>query len=105
MTTDKPKWWQSWIAYAFVGLILMVGPYVGGYFLLAEDSFVGESVNGNTVIARDFKYDAMRIGFGPLAWGESRLRGVVVRIAVPGGLVDHYFDKSLLKKQIREAPE
>jgi hypothetical protein len=80
MTTDKPKWWQSWMVYTLIGLLLTLGPYLGGYMLLGRyDSFQFENV---TTHARVFKYDILGIAFGPLGWAEAKLRGEEVIIMI-----------------------
>ncbi|TWU09462.1 hypothetical protein CA54_47040 [Symmachiella macrocystis] len=90
MTTDKPKWWQSWMVYTLIGLLATVGPYVGGYFLLGEH---GQSIQVtrytrtpvDIVITTHphycgFKHDWMRKVFAPLGWAEAKLSGEVVHI-------------------------
>ena len=77
MTTDKPKWWQSWIVYTLIGLLLMLGPYVGGYFLLGRY----ESLPFSTSSFREFYYDVPRVAFGPFGWAEAKLRGEPVVIS------------------------
>ncbi|TWU09461.1 hypothetical protein CA54_47030 [Symmachiella macrocystis] len=77
MTTDKPKWWQSWIVYALIGLLLTLGPYVGGYFLLGPS----ESLALSPITFREYEYETLRIAFGPLGWAEAKLRGERVVIS------------------------
>ncbi|QDU43779.1 hypothetical protein Mal52_22550 [Symmachiella dynata] len=85
MTTDKPKWWQSWMVYALIGLLLTLGPYVGGYFLLGRYDSVPESpFDTSPVTVRQFDYQILGIVFGPLGWAEAKVRGVRVSLFTPG---------------------
>ena len=81
MTTEKPRWWQSWIVYVLVGLLVTIGPYVGGYFWLGR--FHADHANPFNV--RAFDYDILRIAFGPLGWAESKIRGRLTILSGPGG--------------------
>ncbi len=74
MTADKPRWWQGWIVYGLVALLLAFGPYVGGYFWLGVYGVIrdGES---HVVNCRIFATQVECDVFGPLAWAESRVRG------------------------------
>ena len=85
MTTDKPKWWQSWIVYALVGLLVTAGPYVGGYLLLGEYSRPVLPVTdfGPHCHTRRFNSKTERIVFSPLAWAEAKVRNANVIIYSP----------------------
>ncbi|QDT48167.1 hypothetical protein Pan258_22070 [Symmachiella dynata] len=78
MTTDKPKWWQSWMVYTLIGLLLTLVPYVGGYFLLGRYNSI--HIDPDTVTYRVFDYEILRTAFGPLGWAEAKLRGETVII-------------------------
>ncbi|QDT51658.1 hypothetical protein Pan258_57470 [Symmachiella dynata] len=93
-TTDKPKWWQSWMVYALVGLLVTVGPYVGAYLSLGEYGRFSEvqHVSGPSFAAvyvhdghsREFKYGRLRQVFAPLCWAEAKIRGEIVDAHSPG---------------------
>ncbi len=89
MTTDKPKLWQSWIVYVAVGLLMMLVPYVGGYYLLGEhDTFYpGGSPRHGGAAYHDhrFEHDGLRKMFVPLAWAEAKIRGETVFLLGPAG--------------------
>ncbi|QDT48171.1 hypothetical protein Pan258_22110 [Symmachiella dynata] len=80
MTTDKPKWWQSWILYTLIGLLVTLGPYVGGYFLLGEHSIASEDLGWHT---RDFESEVSRKLFGPMGYVEAQVRGETVILCCP----------------------
>ncbi|QDU43778.1 hypothetical protein Mal52_22540 [Symmachiella dynata] len=82
MTTDKPKWWQSWMVYALIGLLLTLGPYVGGYFLLGEHEFFSRELGWHF---RDFESVVSRKLFGPMGYVEAQIRGETVIVWGPGG--------------------
>jgi len=89
MTTNKPKWWQSWIVYTLAGLLLTLGPYVGSYLLLGPYHSFHITIslrNTITVNSRHFDYDILRIAFGPLGWAEAKVRGVRVSLVSPDHL-------------------
>ena len=65
MTTDTPKWWQNWIVYVLAALLALLGPYVGGYFLL------GNRVDYPHVIERHFSFKYGQAVFSPLARVEA----------------------------------
>ncbi len=90
MTTDKPKSWQNWVTYAIVGLLVTVGPYVGGYLLLGNTKFGFKSTEASVIQSssshtRYFKHDTLRKMLSPLGWVEAKLRGAPVTIEGPGG--------------------
>ncbi len=103
MTADKPKSWQSWIAYAIIGLLVMVGPYVGAYLLLGEHTvYIALGYPSTTTSAglpaptdappghvREFEYDSLRLLLAPLGGLEAKIRGQAVEIESPIGL-DRY---------------
>ncbi|QDT50375.1 hypothetical protein Pan258_44320 [Symmachiella dynata] len=65
MTTDKPKWWLSWVIYGLVGLLLSVGPYVGGYFLF------GKRVDYPHLTERHFGFKYAQGLYSPLGRAEA----------------------------------
>ena len=91
MTTDKPKWWQSWIFYSLVGLLLLFGPYVGTYLLLGKYSIdtIGDSGGGPpiTIHSRTFNYDSLPVIFFPLCWIEAQVRQESVTLDQSDGTV------------------
>ena len=66
MTTDKPNWWQSWIVYAVVGLLVTIGPYVGGYLLWSE--YKVHYLRGlyDLLGVREVEYDTLAMVYWPL---------------------------------------
>lgn len=80
MTTDKPKWWQGWIVYTLIGLLLTVGSYVGGYLLLGDYMEWLTLGTDYTYGVRVFKYETLAIVFWPLEWIESKIRGIPVQV-------------------------
>ncbi|QDT48170.1 hypothetical protein Pan258_22100 [Symmachiella dynata] len=83
MTTDKPKWWQSWMVYTLIGLLLTLGPYVGGYLLLGDYMEWLTLGTDYTYGVRVFKYETLAIAFWPLGWIESKIRGIPVQVESP----------------------
>ncbi|QDT51659.1 hypothetical protein Pan258_57480 [Symmachiella dynata] len=83
MTTDKQKWWQNWIVYALVGLLLMLVPYVGAYFLLGTYAQPIPDFGRNDFHCRAFKYDTQAKVFAPLGWAEAKIRGEDVLFVGP----------------------
>jgi hypothetical protein len=78
MTTDKPKWWQSWSMYGIVSLAFLVGIYVGSYLWLPETS--NSLIFGKT---STFKHEALKNVFGPAGWLEAMITGEMVSIDGP----------------------
>ena len=79
MTTNKPRWWQSWIVYAIVGVLVTIGPYVGGYFLLSDYKRIAViNADDEYELSREFNYDRLVTPFLPLGWIESEIRGIPV---------------------------
>jgi len=90
MTTDKLKWWQSWIVYAITVLLMIIVPYVGSYFFLGEHAVyvpLGFTLSEDLpeYHVREFKYDVMRKAFSPLGWTEAKIRGETVELESPSG--------------------
>ena len=95
MTTDKPKWWQDWMVYALIGLLLILPAYVGGYYLLGDcrSYLIQADIFGQSDLEichfRHFNSGVLRIAFGPLGWAEAKLRGERVRLSSPGASNDY----------------
>lgn len=87
MTTDKPKWWQTWIVYGLVGLVLMVVPYMGTYVFLSSHligyGYLPISDHELTYHTRIFRHGALGKIFAPLGWAEAKYRGEVVEFQSP----------------------
>ncbi len=80
MTTNKPRWWQSWIVYAVIGLLVTAGPYFGGYFWLSD---FRTSTPDMAFSVRTFRYDTLRTLYGPMGWAEAHVRGEWVILSSP----------------------
>ncbi len=87
MTTDKPRWWQSWIVYALAVLVALLGPYVGAYYLLSAPRYYP----GFEFHHRNFDFEFERMVFVPLGWAEAKIRGEKVIFSTTDGdkLVDY----------------
>jgi hypothetical protein len=89
--TDKPNWWQNRSVYVLAGLLLPFPAYVDSYFTLADSSDVFPGTE-----TRAFKYDALRIAFGPAAWVEAKIRGKTIFIDGSTAGVFYYPDGELM---------
>ncbi|WP_339908098.1 hypothetical protein [Symmachiella dynata] len=99
MTTDKSKWWQGWVIYAIVVLLVTVGSYVGGYLWLWEHEELGWFRKHTVFVSphaslppyiphdhvRKFELDWLRTVFAPLGWAEANIRGEALAIEGPLG--------------------
>ncbi|TWU14583.1 hypothetical protein CA54_34520 [Symmachiella macrocystis] len=77
MTTDKEKSRRSWVVYSVLAILVTVGPYVSGYFLLSDSH--GSPLSSG-ICVRDFDHDILRRAFVPMGWIEAKVRGTLVTL-------------------------